>query len=290
MQPRRLSILGVGLLGGSLGLAVKSRVKGCVVAGYGHRRETLDTALNCAAIDEGYDRPQEAVRGADLVVLCTPVGLLEPMLREIAPALAPNTIVTDVGSTKRTVVAAGERYLSTGATFVGSHPMAGSEKRGVLYARADLFEGARCIITPTERTQPQALAHVEGFWKTVGMRTTRLSPAEHDQLVAEVSHLPHAVAAALVALQDERALPLAGNGFMDMTRIAAGDGGLWRDIFADNLDNLRAGIARLHDTLGQLLNRLDARNADAVKDWLDAAAGRRRAVLEQRAREGNGGE
>lgn len=288
MQPSRLSILGVGLLGGSLGLAVKSRVKGCVVTGYGHRRETLDAALACGAIDEGYDRPEEAVRGADLVVLCTPVGVLEPLLQEITTALAPGAIVTDVGSTKRTVVAAGERYLPAGTHFVGSHPMAGSEKRGVQFARANLFERARCIVTPTERTHRPALEAVEAFWRMVGMTTTRLSPIDHDRLVAEVSHLPHAVAAALVTLQDERALPLAGKGFLDMTRIAGGDGGLWRDIFTDNGDNLRASIGKLRDTLDDLLARLDGDDSGAVKQWLDAAAERRRVMLEQRAREGNG--
>jgi prephenate dehydrogenase len=288
MRPRRLSILGVGLLGGSLGLAVKSRLNDCAVVGYGHRAETLDAALKCRAIDEAYDQPQAAVRGADLVILCTPVGVLEPLLAEITPALSPGAVVTDVGSTKRSVVAGGERYLPAGTHFVGSHPMAGSEKRGVQYARADLFDGARCIVTPTERSHGPAVEAVEAFWQVLGMTTTRLSPADHDRLIADISHLPHAVAAALVTMQHEQALPLAGKGFLDLTRIAGGDGGLWRDIFTDNADHLRASIARLHDTLGDLLRRLDDRNPDAVKNWLDSAAERRRRMLEQRAREGNG--
>src|SRR5690349_13937273 len=125
MQPRRISILGVGLLGGSIGLALRSRATACRIVGYGHRRSTLDTALQMGALDEGYEQLAPAVRGADLVILCTPVGLLPTFLRDIAPLLSPGTLVTDVGSTKRTVVASAEELLPTGVHFVGSHPMAG---------------------------------------------------------------------------------------------------------------------------------------------------------------------
>ena len=166
--------------------------------------------------------------------------------------------------------------------------MAGSEKRGVQYAKADLFDGARCILTPTERSHPAALQAVDAFWRGLGMHTTHLSPAEHDRLVADVSHLPHAVAAALVAMQEEQALPLAGRGFQDMTRIAGGDGGLWRDIFADNRDHLRDSIRRLHETLDHLLRQLDDQDPDALKRWLDAAADCRRRMVEKRAKEGSG--
>src|ERR1700712_549126 len=161
MQPRRLSILGVGLLGGSIGLAVKSIVKDCVVVGCGHRRESLESAKALGAIDEMYDDPGEAVRRADLVVLCTPVGVFPTVLQAIAPALAKGAIVTDVGSTKASVVEAAGKWLPAHARFVGSHPMAGSEKRGVEFARADLVDGALCIVTPDESTNVDALARVE---------------------------------------------------------------------------------------------------------------------------------
>ena len=291
MQPNRLSrvsILGVGLLGGSLGLAVQSVVSGCTIAGYGHRRSTLETALTTGAVNEVYDEPGPAVRGAELVVLCTPVGLFEGLLREIAPALEPGAVVTDVGSTKRAVVAAAERVLPAGVRFVGSHPMAGSEKRGVEFARADLFRGARCITTPTQRTDAEALAGVEGFWRMLGMQVVRLSPGEHDRLVSDVSHLPHAVAAAVVAVQEDAALGVAGKGFLDATRIAGGDGGLWRDILLDNRDNLRAGVGRLKDKLDELLALLDRGDGEALKAWLDAAAERRRTMAAGRERETSG--
>ena len=278
MAPKRLSILGVGLLGGSLGLAVKRRASGATIVGYGHRRETLDEALRIKAIDVAATSAAEAVNGADFVVLCTPVGLFEPLLKEIGPAVGAGTVVTDVGSTKRKVVEQAERMLPAGGRFVGSHPMAGSEKRGVRYASADLFEGAVCITTPTARTDPAALEQVEGLWRSLGMKVTRLSPQEHDRRLADISHLPHALAAALVAMQEEPSLALAGNGFRDVTRIAAGDGGLWRDILAENSDNLRDGVVRLQQHLERLLKHLDSGDPEAARAWLDEAAARRKGM------------
>jgi len=282
MAPKRLAILGVGLLGGSLGLAAKQVVKGCTVIGYGHRRSTLDEALRMEAIDEAFEDPAEAVRHADLTVLCTPVGVFPQLMAAIGPALEPGSLVTDVGSTKRSIIAITERTIPTGVHFVGSHPMAGSEKRGVTYAQANLFDGAVCITTPTAKTNPTALAKIENFWDSVGMHVLRLSPEEHDRRLADVSHLPHALAAALVAMQDESSLPLAGKGFQDVTRIAGGDGALWRDILLDNADNLRDSALRFRKTLDLLIDRLERGDGEAVRAWLDAAASRRQSLGERR--------
>jgi len=282
MQLRRLGILGVGLLGGSIGLAVRSRLKDCVVVGYGHQGDTLRAARQMGALDEAYEQPQQAVRDADLVVLCTPVGVLSPLLQQIAADVAGGAVVTDVGSTKRTVVQAGGRLLKPGVSFVGSHPMAGGEKRGVQFARADLFEGGICITTPTPQTDPAALARVEELWKLLGMRITRLSPASHDRLLADVSHLPHAVAAALVGMQHEEALGLCGKGFLDLTRIASGDPGLWRDILLDNRDNVRQSLRRMADQLQRLEALLDGQNAESLRAWLDAAAARRQGLVDSK--------
>lgn len=272
MHPKRLTILGVGLLGGSIGLAVRERIKDCRIVGYGPRPAALQQAQELGALDEAYESPARAVREADLVILCAPVGSLGEMLEQVADSLRSGAIVTDVGSTKRTLVETAGRTLPSHARFVGSHPMAGSEKRGVRFARADLFQGAVCITTPTAQTDSAALQSVEEFWKTLGMRTTRLSPEEHDRLLADVSHLPHAVAAALVAIQEGRALNLSGKGFQDLTRIAAGDPGLWRDILIDNRENVRAGIDRLTGELQRLSHLLQQGNAQEVQAWLDAAA------------------
>lgn len=278
MQPKRLSILGVGLLGGSIGLAARQRIKGCRVIGYAHRAATLEAALRLGAVDEAYEKPLPAVRDADLVILCTPVGMLGRLLREIAPGLARGAVVSDVGSTKASVVEAADRALPAGIHFVGSHPMAGSEKRGVEFARENLFDGAVCIITPSAKTDSQALAGVESFWRILGMRTTRLSPTDHDRLLADVSHLPHAVAAAIVSMQHEAALHLSGKGFADLTRIAAGDPGLWRDILLDNRDNVRAGIDRLTGELAALSRILESGHADHLERWLRAASERRQGL------------
>ncbi|HEV2294017.1 MAG TPA: prephenate dehydrogenase [Tepidisphaeraceae bacterium] len=287
MTPKRLSIIGVGLLGGSIGLASKSAAMPCPIVGYGHRRTTLDKALASGAIDEAAESAADAVEGADLVILCTPVGLFWQILSEIAPALAKGALVTDVGSTKRSVVHDAAQLLPQHARFVGSHPMAGSEKRGIDFARADLFTGARCILTPDTSTDPDALAAVESFWRALGMRTTTLSPDDHDRLVCDISHLPHAVAAALVTMQDDTALPLAGKGFLDATRIAGGDAGLWRDIFLDNRDNLAASVGRCRDTLDALLGLLDETRGEELAKWLDAAAARRAVLLAEKLKEMN---
>lgn len=275
MQPRRISILGVGLLGGSIGLAVKLKLTDCTVAGYGHRRSSLDKALAMGAVDEVYDTPATAVRGADLVLLCTPVGTFADLLRQIGPALATGAIVTDVGSTKVSVVESAGKLLPRAAHFVGSHPMAGSEKRGVEFARAELLADALCIVTPDESSNRGAVERVEAFWRGLGMRTTRVSPSEHDRRLADVSHLPHAVAAALIRMQDAASFPLAGRGFADATRIAAGDAALWRDILLDNRDNILASIDRLGAELSRLAGHLRARDGVEVKAWLERAAERR---------------
>src|SRR5688500_2194750 len=285
MHPTRLSILGVGLLGGSIGLAVKAAGIPCRVVGYGHRKETIARALEVGAIDESASSSKKAVLDADLIILCTPVGLFERILAEIAADIPDRAIVTDVGSTKRSVVEVGERVASKSAHFIGSHPMAGSEKRGVEFARADLFQGARCIVTPTERSDPAALAEVEQFWQRLGMTTTRMSPEEHDRLVCDVSHLPHAVAAALIAMQPDAALPLAGKGFLDTTRIAGGDGALWRDILQDNADNVADAIQRFRAQLDQVLELLDAAKREELAKWLDSAAARRAKLVAEKLRE-----
>jgi prephenate dehydrogenase len=280
-----LSIIGVGLLGGSIGMAVKSVITDCEIIGYGHREDTLKRAIQVGAIDRGTGDFRSAVEGSDLVILCTPVGLLGEMLRGISGFVKAGAIVTDVGSTKASVVAAAVEILPDGVPFVGSHPMAGSEKRGVEFARADLYRNALCIVTPSDRTPASAVNEVEGFWRLLGMHTCRMSPADHDRALAEASHLPHALAAALVTMQSAEAMALAGKGFLDTTRIAGGDGGLWRDIFIDNAGNMRASIAKLRDQLDAIEKLMEPGKGEELRKWLDAAAAKRRALLQEKLRE-----
>jgi prephenate dehydrogenase len=267
----QISILGVGLIGGSMGLACRESIKFCKIIGYGHRPEELQRAVERGAIHEATTDAAAAVADADLVVLCTPVGSFGPVFESIAQALKAGVIVTDVGSTKRMIAKLAERILPPNSRFVGSHPMAGSERHGIENARADLFANAVCIVTPTDSTDPKTVEIVEEFWHRLKMKTVRMSPEEHDRLTADISHLPHAIAAALVRMQTPGSLRLAAGGFLDSTRIAAGDSTLWRDILLENRDNLRSGVVRLQDQLQQLLDRLDANDATAVQEWLKAA-------------------
>lgn len=285
MPPKQISILGVGLLGGSIGLAAKSAINGCKITGYGHRPTTLEKALEIGAIDRACTNVSDAVRNAELVILCTPISIFSGLIPGIAAALPAGALVTDVASTKRSIVRLAGRRLPSTARFVGSHPMAGSEKRGVEFARTDLFANALCITTPTPKTDPAALADVEAFWKTLGMRITRLSPDEHDRLLADVSHLPHALAAALVSMQDERAMNLAGKGFLDTTRIAGGDGALWRDILLDNRSNIHRSLRRFRQELRRLEALLKHPDSAQLVEWLNDAARRRERLLQQKLRE-----
>ncbi len=243
--------------------------------------------MEIGAIDRIEVDAAGSVAGSDLVILCTPVGLFGEILGKISPAISAGALVTDVGSTKRSIVRLAESGLPKSVQFVGSHPIAGSEKRGVEFSRADLFHGQLCIVTPTGKTDAAAVDRMESFWRLLGMRTARLSPEEHDRILADVSHLPHLVAAALVAMQDDAGLDFCGKGFLDTTRIAGGDGGLWRDIFLDNADSLKSGLRRLRDEISKVEKMLDGKSGDALREWLDAAADRRTKLLEKKLREIN---
>jgi len=275
----QVTIIGTGLIGGSLGLALKRAGLARHIVGVGHRQSTLDRALACGAADEVTLDPADGVGSSDLVVLATAVGLFEPLLRQTADHLADGAVVIDVGSTKAEVVRAGEALVPTGRAFVGCHPIAGSEKRGIDWADADLFGGAVCAVTPTDRTPADALARVVETWEALGMQVVRLAPAEHDRLLAEVSHLPHVVAAALVQTVSPEAEPLVGTGWKDTTRIAASDPALWRDILLTNPDGVGRAMKRFRETLAALEDALADRNADAVQRLLAEAKARRDRIV-----------
>ena len=183
---------------------------------------------------------------------------------------------------------AARELLPETVEYVGSHPMAGSEKRGVEYARADLFNGALCIVTPTARTSPAKTKLIEGFWTMLGMKTIRMSPEEHDAAVADISHLPHVLAGVLVMMQSHEAMPLAGKGFLDTTRVASGDALIWRDILLDNRDNLKVSLKRFEAELANLRKLLSSSRSEALVSWLSAAANRRDDLVRQKLREMSG--
>src|SRR5262245_50470748 len=191
MQLNLLTIVGVGLIGGSIGLAAKRRGVAQRVRGLGRRQASLDKALRAGAIDEAHLDPSAALAGADFVVVCTPVDQIAKQIVQFAPCCKPDAVLTDAGSTKVKIVEHIDKELAPGGPFfVGSHPLAGSEKRGPEFAEADLFEDHCAVVTPTRHTQPGALAKTIDFWRCLGSRVRVMSPADHDRALAMTSHLP----------------------------------------------------------------------------------------------------
>ncbi|OQB86255.1 MAG: T-protein [Planctomycetes bacterium ADurb.Bin126] len=276
---RHVTVIGVGLLGGSAALALKACDPSVRIAGVGRRRESLQMALDAGAIDTAHLDPAPAVVQSDLVILATPVGAFARHLREIAPHLRRGAAVTDVGSTKSAVVRQAERLLGAGGPFVGSHPMAGSEQKGVSFARADLFAGATCIVTPSTRTPPRLVRRIERFWQLLGTRTVRMGPAEHDRAVAAISHLPHVLASLLMLLPDSHSLQVAATGFRDATRLAGGDPEMWRDILLTNRRAILGALDRFDERLMHLRDLLEMGDARELEKLLTLAKKRRADTL-----------
>ena len=279
---KRITVVGVGLLGGSVGLAAKACDERVRVTGVGRRMESLSKALSSGAIDRATLDLAEGVSEADLVVLATPLGSYEQHLSGMVRALPRTAVVTDVGSTKALVVRVAERILGRRRPFVGSHPMAGGERRGPEYARTDLFRNATCIVTTTPRTSRSALRRVEAFWRSLGAFTVRMTPAQHDAAVARVSHLPHVLAALAVAIQNARSRRLAGPGFLDLTRVASGDPGLWREIILTNRRSILAAIDDADEELMRLRDQVELGDAGGIERYLARAKARRDQLLQQR--------
>ena len=281
MRWNSISLIGVGLLGGSLALAIKQRQVAARVVAFVRRDAALAECKKWEIANVVTQDLQEAVRGADLVVLCTPLSQMAALAFRMGPFLKPGAIVTDVGSVKGTVVRELEPLArQAGAEFVGSHPMAGSEKTGLAAARADLFENAVCLVTPGRDSPPAAVEMVEGFWKAVGGCPLRLTPEAHDDLVSRSSHLPHVVAAELANYvlspvhPKEQALVCA-NGFRDTTRIASGSPEMWRDIALANRQNLGRVLGVFIEDLQELQWALERQDVTALDEFFANAKQRR---------------
>ena len=275
----RAVIIGVGLIGGSLGMILRRKELASSVVGVGRRIENLKTAVALGAIDRYVVDPKEAVQGADLVILATPVDTYERHLKEWASYLRPGAIVTDVGSVKGELVERSERHMPAGVHFVGAHPIAGKEKTGAAAASEDLFSGRRCILTPTEQTDSQALERMQFLWQEAGAVVLTMDPYLHDKILAAVSHLPHVAAFALMnALVEIRAevpaLDLAGHsggGLRDTTRIAASSPEMWRDIFLWNRENVVGCIKAYERSLGELRQLIQMGDAAGIEKLLERA-------------------
>lgn len=288
MEGRNIAILGIGLLGGSLGLAIKNRWPGAKVVGLVRRQESKTECLAVQAVDEVTLDPLEAVEEADWVFFCTPVHQMAGLARKVFHKLRPDCLVTDVGSVKKTVVSELTPLTAgTGASFVGSHPMAGGEASGVENARPDLFEGAYCVVTPSPDASLEATDRVDRFWREVGCSTLRLTPGEHDRLVANSSHLPHLVASLLAHYildpeELEAQAKLCATGFLDTTRIASGSPTMWKEIVMANRARLSESLEGLYGELVKIRNAVADGDGDAVLAFLEQAKSRRDAWLESR--------
>ena len=274
-QQGKVALIGVGLIGGSIGLALRSRNRAADVIGVGRDSSSLDEAVRLGAINRGTTDVREGVASADVVVVCTPVNRVAEDVRLAAEFAPSNVLITDVGSTKRQIVEAVERQSRPASVFVGAHPIAGSERRGVSNARGDLFEGRPCAITPTPRTRPERLRRAVEFWSAIGCQVVEMAPAEHDEILAYTSHLPHALAAALASSVPAEWLALAAGAFRDGTRVAAADAGLWTAIFRENRGPLLKALDSLQAVLADFKYALMTDDEQAIGSWWEQAKQRR---------------
>ncbi|HMK61876.1 MAG TPA: prephenate dehydrogenase/arogenate dehydrogenase family protein [Dissulfurispiraceae bacterium] len=260
----RAAIIGVGLIGASIALALREKGLCGTIIGCGRKEENLKKAKQQEIINDYLLDPAQAADGADLVILCTPVGTLKNIAAGISHALKKGSLVTDVGSVKGRMVFEIEEIMPKGVHFVGSHPIAGSEKAGIEDARGSLFAGARCIVTPTSSSNKEAVQELILLWQTVGGAVEIMDPLRHDEIFSLISHMPHVVAYALVnAVEsiDQQYIKYSGGGFRDTTRIAASSPELWRDICMMNRDN----ICKVLDLFKENLQKIERCMTDG--DW-----------------------
>jgi len=267
----KVAIIGVGLIGGSLGLAIKKKKLANEVVGISRHQQTIRQALKIRAIDKG-SCDINLIKGADLIILAAPVKTIIKLAPKIARAISKSCIVTDVGSTKEEIVIALEKIFPN---YVGTHPLAGSEKRSIFFARQDLFQGSLCIFTPTHRTSPAANSALMRLWKALGVRIEVLSPRKHDEALGMVSHLPHCLAFSLMNTVPVRCLKFSGRGLKDTTRIAASDTQLWTDIFLSNRKNLLEALRLFQSNLRQLESALKSKNLKKLAVLLKQAKQKR---------------
>jgi prephenate dehydrogenase len=278
----RIAVLGVGLIGGSIGLAAKERLEGAEVVGWGRTRANLDRALELGAIDLAADSLEQACEGAEVVFCAAPVAALPEQVEAALATGGPETVVTDAGSTKRELVA----RFGDDERFIGGHPLAGAETAGVDSARADLFEGARWYLTPTERSGGLLYDRLQRTIADLGARPQAIDAEAHDRLMATVSHLPHVIADVLASqaaeelTRDSERMPEVGPSFRDTTRVAGSNPAIWGDIFTSNRESVAEAIDVAVERLRAAAELIRAGDRDAVAAWHSAAGEDRRGLLE----------
>jgi len=276
---RQTTVIGLGLLGGSISLAVLRSFTRVKVIGYTHRPFTRTKARQLAVATEIVDCLKSSVSEADLVILATPIVTFEKIFSEIADALPSSCIVTDVGSTKVLPHRWAAKKLPKSVHYVGSHPIAGSEQRGIEFARDDLFDGTMCILTMTKKTNRQAVQTLKKFWSKLGCSVKLMTPTEHDRIFANVSHLPHITAAALINANNNEELKFAGKGFMDTSRIASGPANIWADVLLTNANNTTKGIDKVIAELVKLKKAIKKENKREIEKLLAKAKAKRATLI-----------
>jgi len=281
MHWQQITLVGVGLLGGSLGLSVRKRRLASRVIGFVRRQASVAECEQAGACDKAGMDLEASINGSDLIILCTPLAQMHELAERMLPAIKREAVITDVGSVKGSVVNELEPlFARAGAYFVGSHPMAGAEKTGVGAANAELFQNAVCAVTPTGATNADALQRVEDFWRSVGALPIRMSAEKHDDLVSRSSHLPHVVAAELAnyvlsPVHPKEQATLCANGFRDTTRIASGSPEMWRDICLANRVNLARVLGVFIEDLQEFQIALNNGDTKAVEEFFSQAKERR---------------
>ena len=287
MAIEQVAIIGLGLLGGSVGLAVRESLPGVATTGFDADPGVRERARERGLVQHVAEDAAEAVRGADLVILCVPVGAMRRAAEAIAPGLSPHTIVSDVGSSKQRVGKALAETLP-GHAIIPAHPVAGTEQSGPDAGFATLFKGRWCILTPPETADPAQVEQLAGFWRALGSTVEVMDAAHHDMVLAVTSHIPHLIAYTIVGTASDleevtrsEVIKYSAGGFRDFTRIAASDPTMWRDVFLHNKDAVLAMMDRFLGDLGTMRDAIEASDGDAMFDLFTRTRAIRRSILEQ---------
>ncbi|CUH36128.1 Arogenate dehydrogenase [Jannaschia seosinensis] len=283
----RVALIGLGLIAGSMGLRMKRDGLVGEVVGTARSAETRDVAVALGLCDRVTEDAAAAVAGADLVVLCVPVGAMEDVAAEIGPHLAPGTTVTDVGSVKRAVIEAVAPHLPAGVHFVPAHPLAGTEHSGPRSGFPELFERRWCLMTPGAETDPDAVSRLSDLWTAMGSRVDRMDPDHHDLVLAVTSHAPHLIAYTMVGVADDlgrvtdsEVIEYSAAGFRDFTRIAASDPVMWRDVFLTNKDATLEILGRFTEELFALQRAIRTGDGAMLHDYFTRTRAIRRGIIE----------
>jgi cyclohexadieny/prephenate dehydrogenase len=283
----RVALIGLGLIAGSMSLAMRRAGLATEITGYARSQETRDTAAQINLVDRVCETARDAVEGADLIVLAVPVGAMSAVMEEIAPALKAGAVVTDVGSVKKDVMTSVLPHLPDTSTFIGTHPMAGTEHSGPESGFAELFDNRWCLVVPSDDADEVQVSKLERFWRGLGSNTERMDAEHHDLVCAVVSHTPHLIAYTMVGVADDlsrvtdqEVIKYSAAGFRDFTRIAASDPTMWRDVFLTNKDATLEVLGRFTEELFALQRAIRQEDGEHLHAYFTRTRGIRRSIIE----------